>query len=257
MKNRIMADIDVKLGIKHILHRIELAYLKRNPAINTAKPSLVAVSKTKPIEMIIDAYSAGQRHFGENYVKELYEKSTNELIDKQCPDIRWHFIGHLQSSQINKLLKVPRLEMIETVDSVKLANELNKRLSSISSSNLLKVLIQVNTSREEAKSGIEPENVIELYRHIVENCKQLSVNGLMTIGQFGYDYSLGPNPDFLCLLDCHNNICNTINISPINVEISMGMSDDFEQAVEMGSTIVRVGSSIFGYRAKKTDVATV
>lgn len=64
----------------------------------------MAVSKTKPIEMIIDAYSAGQRHFGENYVKELWEKSTDELIDQQCPDIRWHFIGHLQSSQISKVL---------------------------------------------------------------------------------------------------------------------------------------------------------
>lgn len=73
--------------------------------IRTAKPSLVAVSKTKPVEMIIDAYSAGQRHFGENYVKELYEKSTNELIHAQCPDIRWHFIGHVQSSSVNKVTR--------------------------------------------------------------------------------------------------------------------------------------------------------
>lgn len=72
----------------------------------SAKPSLIAVSKTKPVEMIIDAYSAGQRHFGENYVKELWEKSTNELIDKHCPEIRWHFIGHLQSSAVNKVIEV-------------------------------------------------------------------------------------------------------------------------------------------------------
>lgn len=128
-----MANIDVKLGIKHILERVEQAYLMRSPVrmfmtkcirftldkitltyiflsifnshqeIRTAKPSLVAVSKTKPVEMIIDAYSAGQRHFGENYVKELWEKSTNELINTQCPDIRWHFIGHVQSSSINKV----------------------------------------------------------------------------------------------------------------------------------------------------------
>lgn len=82
-----------------------------------------------------------------------------------------------------------------------------------------------------AKSGIEPDQVIELYRHIIENCKHLSVNGLMTIGKFGYDYSLGPNPDFLCLLDCHKNVCNAFDLSPENVAISMGMSDDFEQAV--------------------------
>lgn len=78
--------------------------------IRTAKPSLVAVSKTKPIEMIVDAYSAGQRHFGENYVKELWEKSTSEIINAQCPDIRWHFIGHLQSSAVNK---VKHQEMIK------------------------------------------------------------------------------------------------------------------------------------------------
>lgn len=122
-----MEGIDVKLGIKHILERVEQAYLKRSPVrifclhlllsvmhwmkfhfyrnqeIRTAKPTLVAVSKTKPIEMIIDAYSTGQRHFGENYVKELWEKSTNELINAQCPEIRWHFIGHLQSSSVNKV----------------------------------------------------------------------------------------------------------------------------------------------------------
>lgn len=69
----------------------------------TAKPQLIAVSKTKPIEMIIDAYSVGQRHFGENYVKELWEKSTNEQIHHHCPEIRWHFIGHLQSSAVNKV----------------------------------------------------------------------------------------------------------------------------------------------------------
>lgn len=82
-----------------------------------------------------------------------------------------------------------------------------------------------------AKSGIEPSAVIDLYRHITENCKHLLAKGVMTIGMFGYDYSLGPNPDFVCLLDCHKNVCNTFNLSPENVQISMGMSDDFEQAV--------------------------
>ncbi|XP_055314970.1 pyridoxal phosphate homeostasis protein [Sitodiplosis mosellana] len=255
MINRIMANVDVKLGIKHILERVEQAYSKRSPDIRNAKPSLVAVSKTKPIEMIVDAYSAGQRHFGENYVKELWEKSTSELINAQCPDICWHFIGHLQSSSVNKLLKVPRLDMVETLDSIKLANELNKKWGNVSPNKPLKVLVQVNTSQEEAKSGIEPSAVTDLYRHITENCKHLLPKGVMTIGKFGYDYSLGPNPDFVCLLDCHKNVCDTFNLSPEDVHISMGMSDDFEQAIEMGSTIVRVGSSIFGYRPKKIDGA--
>lgn len=71
--------------------------------MQTKRPTLIAVSKTKPIDMIIDAYSMGQRHFGENYAKELFEKGTNELLHQQCPDIKWHFIGHLQSNQVNKV----------------------------------------------------------------------------------------------------------------------------------------------------------
>lgn len=83
--------------------------------MRTAKPLLVAVSKTKPVEMIIDAYSAGQRHFGENYIKELWEKSTHELIAKHCPDIRWHFIGHLQSSAVNKVFAMINILFAKTI----------------------------------------------------------------------------------------------------------------------------------------------
>lgn len=81
------------------------------------------------------------------------------------------------------------------------------------------------------KSGIPPDECINLYRHISENCKNLALDGLMTIGAFGHDYSIGPNPDFLCLLKCHADVCQTFNLCPANVHISMGMSDDFEQAV--------------------------
>lgn len=81
------------------------------------------------------------------------------------------------------------------------------------------------------KSGIEPTQLIDLYRHISEKCTNLSLEGLMTIGKFGHDYTIGPNPDFLCLLQCHANVCNTFNLSQENVQISMGMSDDFERAV--------------------------
>lgn len=120
-----MANIDVKLGVKSILLRVEAAYARRSKVramhlqrsvhtiitlsifiskeIKTCKPTLVAVSKTKPIELLVDAYSTGQRHFGENYAKELWEKGTNESFIAQCPDIKWHFIGHLQSNQVNKV----------------------------------------------------------------------------------------------------------------------------------------------------------
>lgn len=81
------------------------------------------------------------------------------------------------------------------------------------------------------KNGIAPKNVTELYRYINENCKNLKLEGLMTIGRFGHDYSTGPNPDFECLLQCHQIVCETFNLNPADVQLSMGMSDDFEQAV--------------------------
>lgn len=120
-----MANVDVKLGVKTVLSQVEAAYAKRSQVIErairadyefgfeifafrlkeikTCKPLLVVVSKTKPTELIVDAYSTGQRHFGENYAKELWEKGTNESFFTQCPDIKWHFIGHLQSNQVNKV----------------------------------------------------------------------------------------------------------------------------------------------------------
>ena len=121
-----MTDVDVKAGIQHILKRIDVAYEQRPKVfminfnckiisishvshsilkdLKGNKPLLVAVSKTKPVEMIIDAYSVGQRHFGENYIQELMEKGNHPDILAQCPDIKWHFIGHLQSNKINKVL---------------------------------------------------------------------------------------------------------------------------------------------------------
>lgn len=248
-----MTDIDVKGGILSILKRIDEAYNSRPKEIQASKPKLVAVSKTKPVSMIIEAYSTGQRDFGENYVQEVIDKGCNPDILENCPEIRWHFIGHLQTNKINKIVKIPGLYMIETVDSEKLANNLNSAWEKLESKNdhPLHVLIQVNTSGEKEKNGLSPEDAPKLYQHISENLKYLKVDGVMTIGKFGHDYSTGPNPDFVMLIQCHNNICQLFNLKSDEFHISMGMSDDFEKAIEMGSTIVRVGSSIFGYRPKK------
>ncbi|XP_055907294.1 pyridoxal phosphate homeostasis protein [Eupeodes corollae] len=253
MIKRIMTDVDVKAGINLILKKIDETYANRSKEITSRKPLLVAVSKTKPAEMIIDAYSIGQRHFGENYVQELIEKGANEQILTQCPDICWHFIGHLQKNKINKVLNTPNLYMIETVDSQKIAESLNSAWERIQKENKqpLRVLVQVNTSGEEEKNGVTPSEAIGLYKHISENLKNLQVDGLMTIGKFGHDYATGPNPDFITLMECHRKVCEELKLDPSAVEVSMGMSDDFDKAIEMGSTIVRVGSSIFGHRAKK------
>lgn len=248
-----MSDIDVKAGIQHILKRIDVAYDQRPKELKGDKPLLVAVSKTKPVDLIIEAYSIGQRHFGENYVKELVEKSQHPDILAQCPEIKWHFIGNLQNNKITKVLKLPNIHMIETVDNQKLATNLNTAWEKIEIENKqpLRVLIQINTSGEEAKNGVTPSEAPSLYKFIKENLTQLNLQGIMTIGAFGHDYTKGPNPDFITLMQVHKQICEENQLEAAAVQVSMGMSDDFEKAIEMGSTIVRVGSSIFGYRAKK------
>lgn len=118
--------------------------------LQSLEPRLVAVSKTKPIAHIIEAYAAGQRHFGENYVKELEEKASSPEILDQCEDIKWHFIGHLQTNKINKVLALKNLHMIETVDSQKLASQLDKSWGKLfGAASKLNVMIQINTSGED------------------------------------------------------------------------------------------------------------
>lgn len=113
-------------------------------------PLLVAASKLKPPEIIVEAYEAGQRHFGENYVQEIEEKANNPLILEKCKEIKWHFIGHLQSNKINKVLAIPNLYLIETVHKEKLAEQLNNHWPKFSSDGKkLNVMVQVNTSGEE------------------------------------------------------------------------------------------------------------
>ncbi|GLV35896.1 uncharacterized protein CBL_09886 [Carabus blaptoides fortunei] len=247
-----MAEIDIKFGLKTVLARIEDAALKRSQELQYVKPTLVAASKTNPAESIIAAYQAGQRHFGENYVQELVEKGNHADVLEKCKDIKWHLIGHLQSNKINKVLSMPNFYLLETVDSDKLATALNKAWPKYGAPNTqLKVMIQVNTSLEDVKSGVPPEEVATLAKYIMESCPNLKLEGLMTIGKYGYNPEDGPNPDFLCLRKCRQDVCQSLNIDWKQFQLSMGMSTDYEQAVELGSTMVRVGTAIFGARAKQ------
>ena len=205
---------------------------------------LVAVSKTKPVSDIEAAYKVGHRVFGENYIKELVEKSE---VLKDRTDIKWHFIGNLQKKGCSKLSTCKNLSVVETVDSQKVATALSNGWSRNGGGTKLKIFIQINTSREEQKSGCMPESALELADFIVSNCGSLDFAGVMTIGQFGYDWSKGDNPDFIELLKCHQSLSKHFNRT--DLEISMGMSDDFLNAINMGSTNVRVGSKIFGARA--------
>ncbi|KAL6752115.1 hypothetical protein V8C86DRAFT_3141493 [Haematococcus lacustris] len=231
-------DRPIATALQDVSQRIAAAVAK---APRERQTRLVAVSKTKPAEAVLEAYQAGHRDFGENYVQELVDKAA-----ALPPDIRWHFIGHLQSNKVKAVVEgVPNLAMVETVDSVKLADRLDKAVSATQRSTPLPVMVQVNTSGEASKHGVEPADCVALAAHIARHCRRLQLAGLMTIGQ--PDYSSRPE-NFSCLWECRRLVAAELGLDPEALELSMGMSGDFEQAVEMGSTNVRVGSTIFGAR---------
>ncbi|WOK97291.1 hypothetical protein Cni_G05999 [Canna indica] len=183
---------------------------------------VVAVSKTKPVSLI-----------------------------RQLPeDIEWHFIRNLQSNKVKPLLAgVPNLDMVESVDDVKIANRLDRMVASLGRKPL-KILVQVNTSGEESKFGVDPSGCVQLVKHVKLECPNLIFSGLMTIGML--DYSSTPE-NFWTLSNCKAEVCKELGIPEEQCELSMGMSADFEQAIEMGSTNVRIGSTIFGAREYKKD----
>ena len=226
------------LFLLQVLARMQTAAARSN---RDRPVRLVAVSKTKPASALQEAYDAGQRDFGENYVQEILDKAP--VLPS---DIRWHFIGHLQSNKAKALVEgVPSLTMVETIDTEKLANKLDAAVAALGRPPLT-VFVQVNTSGEESKYGVDPEEqCVSLAKHIATNCPHLHLAGLMTIGM--PDYSSRPE-NFECLAKCRKDISEALGVPENDLELSMGMSGDFEAAIEMGSTNVRVGSTIFGAR---------
>ena len=165
---------DIKANLESILSKVTAAYETADPAKRAAKmPRLLAVSKTKPKELVIEAYQEGHRDFGENYAKELQEKSTDPEVLEKCPDIRWHFIGKCQTSNIASHSRVKNLEMIETIDSQKFVDKLQNRFASNDLS--VGIMVQVNTSGEENKNGVEPDSAVALAEHIRDKCPNLKV----------------------------------------------------------------------------------
>ena len=217
----------VEQCIRNCEHRLNLP----------SRTQLVAVSKTKSEAEILELYNIGHRHFGENYVQEILSKASN------LPnDINWHFIGHLQSQKAKQLIEqVPNLYVLETVDSIKLAKKLNNIISNLNRPNL-KIYIQVDTSLEPTKSGVLPSDLNDLITQIVTECPMLKIEGLMTIG--------APD-DLTCfdkLVECRSAVSQLLGLEENELILSMGMSNDFELAIEKGSNSVRVGSLIFGHR---------
>ena len=227
--------------LKLILQRIN----ELTPA-NRSSVRLIAISKKKPVENIVELYHAGQRYFGENYVEELEKKANDNLIRKECPDIRWHFVGHLQRNKVPRIItRVPNLDCIQTIDSTDLANRLNMILEK--QSKKLNIFIQINTSNEKQKYGIEPKQFLSLYEYVQKHCPTLNCQGLMTIGSVE-NVQTENDQDFQVLIKCREELCKKFNYQLNQIELSMGMSHDYERAIQAGSTVVRVGSLIFGAR---------
>jgi len=204
---------------------------------------LVAVSKTFPAERISEACDAGLFRFGENRVQEIAAKYAR----LQKKNIEWHFIGGLQTNKVKKLIEIPT-KLIHSVDRLAVALELERQLQKRGDSR--EVLVEVNTSGETSKSGVQPEKAIELIREIA-SFDAIRVKGLMTIGALTEDNKVvracfTKLRELFCLI--RGDAIDGVEM----LEISMGMSGDFEIAVEEGATMIRLGSAIFGER-KNTE----
>jgi len=201
---------------------------------------LLAVSKTKPLAMIREAYDAGQRDFGENYLQELVKKAEDLT---ELSDIRWHMIGHLQTNKAK--LAARHASVVHTVDSQRLAEALGQRRAELARP--LPVLIEVNIGGEAQKAGCAPNEVGELLTTI-EREPWLELRGLMTVPPFSDDPAIAQRcfENLRALRDAHGGQQRL-------PELSMGMSDDLEQAIAAGATLVRVGTAIFGARSAKAE----
>ena len=203
-------------------------YFRLISELKKTNSTLVAVSKTKPIEDILELYNLGQRDFGENYVQELVDKQA------QLPkDIRWHFVGHLQSNKVKYI--APFVHLIHGVDSIKLLKEINKEAAK--NNRIIDVLLQVHIAQEETKFGFNKE---ELQTAIKEVLQSVQVCGLMGMASFSDEINKVRNElkHLKLLYDQYSQFSI----------LSMGMSGDYKIAVEEGSTMVRIGSLLFGER---------
>lgn len=204
---------------------------------NREDVTLIAVSKTKPIEMMEEAMDAGICIFGENKVQEIVKKES--LLPK---NIQWHLIGHLQRNKVRQIAGIAT--MIHSVDSLRLAEQIQKEYEKLNQ--IAQILIEVNVAKEESKFGVMPEETEEILREIAK-MPNIKVCGLMTIAPFVEN----PEENRVHFRDLRKLLVdiNAKNIDNISMtELSMGMTGDYEVAIEEGATFVRVGTGIFGLR---------
>ncbi len=228
-------------NLEQIRGRIGAACRKagRNPDDVT----LVAVAKTFSWETVQMAVAAGARDIGENYVQELLEK-RDRLAGEE---VRWHFIGHLQSNKVKAI--AGWVHLIHAVDSLALAQEIDRRAGQ--AKRAIEVLLEVNTTGEQSKYGVRPEDAGDLMRSM-SGLEFLRVDGLMTIGPFLPDPE-GSRPMFHRLRLLRDELARERQGNAPMRHLSMGMTGDFEVAIDEGATIVRIGTAIFGSRKKTTN----
>ncbi|KAB2878262.1 YggS family pyridoxal phosphate-dependent enzyme [bacterium] len=209
---------------------------------------LIAVSKTYGVEEIKEALNAGIHHIGENKVQEAKEKLPILQKDKSLSHVQWHYIGHLQTNKVRQAVEL--FDIIHSVDSLRLAAEIDRR--SYTKDKIMPVLIQVNTSREKPKYGIDPDDTLELVKQVSE-LKNLKIKGLMTIGALTAataNDTVKIRSYFKKLRELKEFIADQ-NIPNVDMHcLSMGMSNDFEIAIEEGATHLRIGTAIFGKRKR-------
>ena len=202
----------------------------------SSKVKLIAVSKTKSIIEIKEAYDSNHKLFGENKVQEMTEKW------KALPkDIEWHMIGHLQKNKVKYI--APYVSLIHSVDSIRLLNEINKQAKK--NNRIINCLIQVNISEEQSKFGLQINNLPDFFNQIIENSyESVEIIGLMGMASFTENEEKIFN-EFTSLKEVFINLKGKF---PRFSELSIGMSSDYKIALKQGSTMIRIGSKIFGYR---------
>lgn len=222
-------------SIKQVNDNIKKACKKANRSFDEI--TLLAVSKTKPNSDIIEAYNNGLVYFGENKVQELTQKINTINLP-----IKWHLIGHLQQNKVKYI--IDKVELIHSVDSIRLAKKINDE--AIKRNIQSNILLEVNVSNEDSKYGIDIKNIYSVLEEI-SSLNNINIKGLMTVAP----YTVEPeeNREFFRTLKNLSVDINNKKLDNISMEIlSMGMTNDYEIAIEEGSTIIRVGTGIFGNR---------
>lgn len=223
---------DLKMSIKKNLLEIKSS-LPENV-------TLVAVSKTKPVSDLMEAYEAGQRIFGENKIQEMAEK-----FEQMPKDIEWHMIGHVQTNKVKFMASFVRL--VHGVDSLKLLEEINKQ--ALKNNRVIDCLLQIHIAEEETKFGLNETELNDLLQsEIFKKLQNIKITGLMGMATFT-DNQEQIKKEFLHLKSIFNSLAPTQKSENCNLKtLSMGMSGDYQLAIDCGSTMVRIGSSIFGTR---------